>query len=314
MRQRTQPTPRHAISIHPSTYRACAAGVYTRSRRCVAERGALPPDPRPAGGPGRGLAPLRHGATRKSTLARSHAPAHPARTPACYTPLAPAGCAGDVYTRTPELDTCGTGTGTAHRAARSSTRGRTELGTGYAGALAPRSPPRRRQPATQQVAIYIHSQPQTQSHQPPATSHQPSRATSQPASHQPAARHTREKVGDERPSGGPGPPTPAPPGALAGALPPSGLNHQLPSREFWPNSILVAPAPTTTPAKAYWQADDERRSLRPAQLAAVGLGKERANNSRKFRSRSSAPAKPYATDRCEKTSVSKVGEEGVRIY
>ena len=59
MRQRTQPTPRHAISIRPSTYRACAAGVYTRSRRCVAERGALPPDPRPAGGPGRGLEPSR---------------------------------------------------------------------------------------------------------------------------------------------------------------------------------------------------------------------------------------------------------------
>ena len=59
MRQRTQPTPRHAISIRPSTYRACAAGVYTRSRRCVAERGALPPDPRPAGGPGRGLASKR---------------------------------------------------------------------------------------------------------------------------------------------------------------------------------------------------------------------------------------------------------------
>ena len=37
----------------------CAAGVYTRSRRCVAERGALPPDPRPAGGPGRGLEPSR---------------------------------------------------------------------------------------------------------------------------------------------------------------------------------------------------------------------------------------------------------------
>ena len=39
----------------------------------------------------------------------------------------------------------------------------------------------------------------------------------------------------------------------------------------------------------------------------VGLDKERANNSRRFRSRSSAPAKPSATARCDKTRMSKVG-------
>ena len=201
-----------------------------------------------------------------------------------------------------------------HRTARSAQQHQREDRARHRLRRRPRTKVLSTTPATRNPASrYIYTQPATDA-KPPATSHQPSRATSQPASHQPAARHTREKVGDERPSGGPGPPTPAPPGALAGALPPSGPNHQPPSREFWPNSILVAPAPTPTPAKAYWRADDERRSLRPAQLAAVGLGKERANNSRKFRSRSSAPAKPYATDRCEKTSVSKVGEEGVRIY
>ena len=50
-----------------------------RSWRSVAERGALPPDPRPAGGPGRSLRPLHEAAglvaarRRKPSLSRHHA-------------------------------------------------------------------------------------------------------------------------------------------------------------------------------------------------------------------------------------------------
>ena len=68
-------------------------------------------------------------------------------------------------------------------------------------------------------------------------------------------------------------------------------------------------APTPTPAKTPQRADDELRSLRVAQLAAARLDKEHANNSRRVRSRMLAPAKPVPAAKCDKTSLSKIGEQ-----
>ena len=103
---------------------------------------------------------------------------------------------------------------------------------------------------------------------------------------------------EPRPAGGPG----------------RGLAPQLaepppPLPRLRPNSILAALAPTPTPAKTPQRADDELRSLRVAQLAAVRLDEEHANNSRRVRSRMLAPAKPVAAAKCDKTSLSKIGEQ-----
>ena len=54
---------------------------------------------------------------------------------------------------------------------------------------------------------------------------------------------------------------------------------------------------------------DLREKLRVAQLAAARLDEEHANNSRRVRSRMLAPAKPVPAAKCDKTSLSKIGEQ-----
>ena len=189
-----------------------------------------------------------------------HAPAHPARTPACYTPLAPAGCAGDVYTRTPELDTrgTGTGTGTAQRAAAPEGGQSSAPATPAPSHQGPLHDAGNPQPSK---SLYIY----TASHRRKATSHQPP-ATSQvePPASQPATSQPPDTPGKKlEMNGRAGGQAPRPP----------------PRRGPWQGPCLQAGSTTSSPPANFGQIQfwsHPRQQQRPRRLT----GKQTTNVAR----------------------------------